>query len=63
MLVPYVAFMLPTRTGGALNIEQVYLGPTQNANNSMKSLSEFLSKEGSSPTQGVFYSGIPYRQP
>lgn len=44
MLIPFIKFRLPEATDRRLDIEHVFLGPTPNVNNSMTSLSRFLSK-------------------
>jgi hypothetical protein len=61
MLVPFVKFFLPEAADRSLDIEHVFLGPTPNVNNSMSSLSRYLSKKGASPRQGIQYCQIPYR--
>ncbi len=61
MLVPFVNFNLPEASDRRLDIEHVFLGPTPNRNNSMTSLSRYLSKKGASPRQGIQYCQIPYR--
>lgn len=62
MLIPYIDFSL--RTGGTTQIpvEHVYLGPTPSINNSMTSLSRYLSRYGANPARGVTYCQIPYRE-
>lgn len=61
MLVPFMNFQLPSAPDRRLDIEHVILGPTPNANISMESLSNYLSKSGASPRQGVASCQIPYR--
>lgn len=61
MLVPFVKFRLPKAADRCLDIEHVFLGPTPNVNNSMTSLSRYLSKKEVSPRRGVQYCQIPYR--
>jgi hypothetical protein len=61
MLTPFIHFSLPKTTSGSLAIEHAFLGPTQNINLSMKSLSQFLSKYGGNPRNGLVYCQIPFR--
>jgi hypothetical protein len=61
MLVPYMNFRLPEASDRRLDIEQVILGPTPNSDISMASLSNYLSKNGASPRNGVASCQIPYR--
>ena len=61
MLVPYIRLYLPRATDRQIDIEHVYLGPTPHINNSMNSLSRYLSKSRASPRDGVSYCQIPYR--
>lgn len=61
MLVPYMNFCLPEAPDRRLDIEHAFLGPTPNANISMESLSNYLSKSGASPRQGLASCQIPYR--
>ena len=61
MLVPFMNFRLPEADDRHLDIEHVCLGPTPNVNNSMTSLSRYLSKKGVSPRRGLAYCQIPYR--
>jgi hypothetical protein len=60
MLVPYYAFNL--HDGPRLRLDHVYLGPTNNIDLSMNSLRLYLDKKGVSPTRGISYCQIPYRQ-
>lgn len=62
MLIPYMEFSLRADDDGQLPLEHVFLGPTPNANNSMTSLSQYLSKYGANPKQGLEYCQIPYRE-
>ena len=62
MLIPYLDFSVRVDTTSALPLEHVYLGPTPNADNSMSSLSRYLSKYGANPKQGLTYCQIPYRE-
>ena len=61
MLVPFMKFQLPEAPDRRLDMDHVFLGPTPNSNISMDSLSNYLSKNGASPRQGLHYCGIPYR--
>jgi len=61
MLMPYMLFELPQADDRALAIEHVFLGPTPNVNQSMLSLSRYLSKYGANPRNGLMYCQIPYR--
>jgi DUF2971 family protein len=62
MLIPYIEFSLRGDVSSRLPLDHVYLGPTPSANNSMTSLSRFLSKYGANPMHGVTYCQIPYRE-
>ncbi|WP_172834111.1 DUF2971 domain-containing protein [Nitrospira japonica] len=61
MLIPFMKFGLPHAPDRRVDLEHVYLGPTPNSNISMESLSNYLSKFGASPRNGVQYSNVPYR--
>ena len=61
MLIPFMNFRLPEAPDRRVDIEHAVLGPTPNANISMESLSNYLSKNGASPRKGLAYCGIPYR--
>ncbi len=61
MLIPFMNFQLPEAPDRRLDIEHVYLGPTPNANISIESLSNYLSKKMASPRKGVQACQIPYR--
>lgn len=61
MLIPFMNFILPSAVDRTVDIERAYLGATPNINNAMTSLSMFLSKNNSSPREGVHYCQIPYR--
>ncbi|MEQ1794242.1 MAG: DUF2971 domain-containing protein [Nitrospira sp.] len=61
MLVPFMNFRLPEASDRRIDMEHVILGPTPNPNISMESLSNYLSKNGASPRQGLAYCQIPYR--
>ncbi|MDM0031236.1 DUF2971 domain-containing protein [Variovorax sp. J22P271] len=60
MLIPYVAFRLPTAPNGKLLLPHVYAGPTPHPNLAIGSLSGFLSSrvEG---TRQITAADIPYR--
>ena len=62
MLIPFMEFSLRAGTTQQLPLEHVFLGPTPSANNSMTSLSQFLSKYGANPKKGLEYCQIPYRE-
>lgn len=62
MLVPYVAFQFLPDGERPLVLDHVYLGPTAHDNIAMNSLKLFLDKQGASPTRGISYCQIPYRQ-
>ena len=62
MLIPYIEFSLRTDGTAQIPLEHVYLGPTPSINNSMTSLSRYLSRYGTSPAGGVTYCQIPYRE-
>lgn len=61
MLIPYLKFQLPVTASKRIELEHVFVGPTPNINNSMTSLSRYLSKKGVSPSKGTTYCQIPYR--
>lgn len=61
MLIPYLDLTLPKSVDRDLDIEHVVLGPTPSSNNSMTSLSRYLSKMRASPRQGLSACQIPYR--
>jgi len=62
MLIPYIEFELPRTAAGRLELEKVFLGPTQHPDLSRESLSEFLASQNAIPRQGVEYCGIPLRE-
>jgi len=62
MLLPFMRFALPEAADRRLDVEHVFLGPTPSVNNSMTSLSRYLSKNGASPRRGLAYCQIPYRE-
>lgn len=61
MLVPFLKFGLPQASDRRLDIEHAFIGPTPSINNSMTSLSRYLSKMSSSPRRGITYCEVPYR--
>ncbi len=61
MLVPFIRFTLPSAIDRQIDIDNVYIGPTPHINNSVNSLSNYLSKSRASPRNGVSYCQIPYR--
>jgi hypothetical protein len=61
MLVPYVEFDLQPEPGCPLQLDHLYLGPTQNSNISLNSLKMFLAQNGIHPPGGIAYCRIPYR--
>ncbi|MDR3629774.1 MAG: DUF2971 domain-containing protein [Desulfocapsaceae bacterium] len=61
MIVPYVEFDLRSHAGQSLQLEHLYLGPTQNSNISLNSLKMFLAHNGILPSRGIDYCRIPYR--
>tara|TARA_R110000823_G_scaffold119998_17_gene244536 strand:- start:40434 stop:41306 length:873 start_codon:yes stop_codon:yes gene_type:complete len=61
MLVPYYAFEL-CGDAGLMQLEHVYLGPTNNIDLSMNSLQLYLQSCGVTPAQGISYCQIPFRQ-
>ncbi len=61
MLVPYYAFDLGGDTG-SMQLEHVYLGPTNNIDLSMHSLQLYLQSCGVTPARGISYCQIPFRQ-
>lgn len=62
MLIPYIDFSLRVGAAAQIPVEHVYLGPTPSINNSMTSLSRYLSRYGANPARGVTYCQIPYRE-
>lgn len=62
MLIPFYAFQLTDSDGSCLDLEHVYLGPTNNSELSMNSLQLYLAKQCASPRRGISYCQIPYRQ-
>lgn len=62
MLIPYIEFSLRADGTAQIPLEHVYLGPTPSINNSMTSLSRYLSRYGANPARGVTYCQIPYRE-
>jgi hypothetical protein len=62
MLIPYIEFSLRADGTDQIPLEHVYLGPTPSINNSMTSLSRYLSRYGANPARGVTYCQIPYRE-
>ncbi|MCB1841588.1 MAG: DUF2971 domain-containing protein, partial [Halioglobus sp.] len=61
MLVPYYAFDLGQAEAG-MQLEHVYLGPTNNIDLSMHSLRLYLQSCGVTPARGISYCQIPFRQ-
>lgn len=61
LLIPYIEFSLKDDAGQVIRFENVILGPTQNADRSMNSLSRYLMKERPQTNLRVTNSGIPYR--
>lgn len=62
MLIPSIRFQLPHSDDRQVDVEKVYLGPTQQPKLSLKSLSDYLDQCGASPRQPVEYCGIPLRE-
>jgi hypothetical protein len=62
MLVPYYAFDLSSAENKTLVLDHVYLGPTSNIELSMTSLELFLAQRNVTPSLGISYCDIPYRQ-
>lgn len=61
MLVPFIRFQLPKGDDEKVHLFQVMVGPTPNPDQSITSLSRFLSKYASRATLSVSTSEIPYR--
>lgn len=61
MLIPYMKLSLTFNANGPIEIQKIFLGPTPNHNLSMNSLSNYLSKNGVFPKEGMFASQIPVR--
>ncbi len=62
MLIPFYAFELRDGSSGQIKLDHVYLGPTSNAELSIKSTELFLDRFRAFPTHGISYCQIPYRQ-
>jgi hypothetical protein len=62
MLIPYYAFRLRDKVSGRIKLDHVYLGPTSNAELSIKSIDLFLNQSRAAPARGISYCQIPYRQ-
>lgn len=62
MLVPYFDFNILNSDSEHIELEHVYLGPTNNIDLSMNSLELYLQKSNASPIHGINYCQIPYRQ-
>lgn len=62
MLVPYFEFCLNNRDSELIELEHIYLGPTNNKDLSMNSLAIYLEQQQALPKQGIDYCQIPYRQ-
>ncbi len=62
MLVPYYAFDLRDAATGSTPRDHVFVGPSANADLSMKSVELFLQQQNSAPRRGINYCQIPYRQ-
>lgn len=60
-LLPYIRFGLPTSLERLVDMERIYVGPTPRSENSIQSVSNFLSREKCHPRLGVIDCGIPYR--
>jgi hypothetical protein len=60
-LVPFINFSLPRSDDRRIDLDTVVVGPTPRANNSIMSVSNYLSKHGASPRRGTMYCQIPYR--
>ena len=61
MLVPYYAFDL-RGDSGSIQLEHVFLGPTNNIDLSMHSLRLYLQSRNATPARGISYCQIPFRQ-
>ena len=61
MIVPYVEFDLQSEADHPLQLDHLFLGPTQNSNISLNSLKMFLAQNGIHPPRGIDYCRIPYR--
>lgn len=62
MLVPYLEFNLQCTYTDPLSLDHIFLGPTMNINQSMNSLTMYLSRNGIQLQRGIDYCDIPYRQ-
>ena len=62
MLIPSFRFNLPRSAERSVELHQVYVGPTLHANLSIASVSNYLSKAGAGPRNGVWNCGIPLRE-
>jgi len=62
MLIPYYEFQLTDGDNSRLELDHVFLGPTNNIELSMNSLELYLAKQCASPRHGISYCQIPYRK-
>ncbi len=61
MMVPYYRFSLADAAGNHMQLDHVYLGPTNNVELSMNSLELYLQRMRTRPRRGLSYCQIPYR--
>ena len=62
MMIPYFAFGLTLAEDQTMQLDHVFLGPTNNVELSMNSLELYLEKMRTRPRRGVSYCQIPFRQ-
>ncbi len=61
MMVPFYRFSLAGADGDPLQLDHVFLGPTNNVELSMNSLELYLERMQTRPSRGVSYCQIPFR--
>jgi hypothetical protein len=61
MLIPYMNFSLRIDEIKPTDLYQVIVGPTPHPNESVNSVSNYLTKQNAAPRRGVAPCGIPYR--
>ena len=61
MMVPFYRFSLADDQGHNMQLDHVFLGPTNNVELSMNSLEQYLEHMRTRPRRGVSYCQIPFR--
>jgi hypothetical protein len=62
MMIPFYRFRLQDAQGQHMQLDHVFLGPTNNVELSMNSLELYLERMQTRPRRGVSYCQIPFRQ-